>query len=351
MANGWNIFLSYEHSDRARALKLVDAFQQEGWSVWWDHKIPPGKTWADVIERAIKASECVVVLWSRTSITSEWVKKEARVAENRKCLFPVRIDDIELPWEFEHVQAADLTDWNEDKTEGFVNLIEALQSILPIEPSEPIDPSDLGDDANEEEETVEVRKQRMRGARKTLLFPVHGITLGKTTRSEIAWLGNRTKDLTDHSYVVRGITFEFDERSNIVDKMSLNCYTELPEDWLKLGFGWQKSYIEWLAVLQGLGYGTVVTEKPHIEQFGGEDSFSAKVVGGTHARYSEEIELHFDYSPGTTTSPGTLFSINISVADEQGQRPGEETGEETLDTENTYDSNLFDEDEDAETED
>lgn len=350
MADGWNIFLSYEHSDRARALKLVDAFEQEGWSVWWDHKIPPGKTWADVLERAIKDSECVVVLWSRTSITSEWVKKEARVAQNRKCLIPVRIDDIELPWEFEHVQAADLTDWNERRTDGFVNLIDAIQSILPMEPSEPIDGSDQGDDDNENEDRVAVRNQRKRRAR-TLLFPVHGVTLGTTTRSEIAWLGNRTKDAADHSYVVEGVTFKFDERSNIVDRLSLNRYSRLPEDWLELGFGWQKSYVEWLALLQGLGYRTVVTEKPHIEQFVGEESFSAKVVGRTQARHFEEIELHFDYQPGTTTSPDTLYSIDISVADKQGQGRDEETVDDALDKEDTDDSSLFEEDEEAETED
>ncbi|MEO8052609.1 MAG: hypothetical protein ABI833_19550, partial [Acidobacteriota bacterium] len=131
--------------------------------------------------------------------------------------------------------------------------------------------------------------------------------------------------------VSRGGKRKYDERSNIVDRMSLNRYTELPEGWLRLGFGWQKSYIEWLALLQTLGYRTVVTKKPHIEQFSGTDSFSARVVGRPQARYLEEIELHFDYQPGTTTSPDTLYSINISVADEEGR--DQETGDDPVDTE------------------
>jgi hypothetical protein len=130
MAGGSDIFLSYEKSDLARAKRLVDAFESEGWSVWWDHKIPPGKRWAEVIENAIRNSRCVVVLWSTASINSKWVQKEARLADRLERLVPALIDAVEPPFEFEHIQAADLTKWEGTATTGFANLVAELHSRL-----------------------------------------------------------------------------------------------------------------------------------------------------------------------------------------------------------------------------
>lgn len=130
--SGVDIFLSHQRSDAEKARMLADAFQREGLSVWWDHRIPPGKTWAEVIESSIKRSRCVVVLWSKTSVNSKWVKKEARFAEKRACLIPILIDAVDPPFEFEDVQAADLTDWEGERTEAFLNLVAELRSRLQI---------------------------------------------------------------------------------------------------------------------------------------------------------------------------------------------------------------------------
>ena len=65
-----SIFISYSQSDRAKAQMLATALEREGWSVWWDPKIPPGKTFDEVVEKALERAKCVIVLWSRTSVTS-----------------------------------------------------------------------------------------------------------------------------------------------------------------------------------------------------------------------------------------------------------------------------------------
>ena len=106
-----DIFISYASADRERARLLADALAQKGWSVWWDRTIPPGKEFDRVIEEALDAAKCVVVLWSKTSTASSWVKTEAAEAMRRKILVPALIDETKIPLEFRRLQAADLSQW------------------------------------------------------------------------------------------------------------------------------------------------------------------------------------------------------------------------------------------------
>jgi len=106
-----DVFISYAREDRARAKAFAELFQQQGWSVWWDRNIPPGRSFDEVIEEALGAAKCVVVLWSKNSVSSDWVKGEAAEALQRKILLPVRIDSANVPLEFRRLQTVDLSDW------------------------------------------------------------------------------------------------------------------------------------------------------------------------------------------------------------------------------------------------
>src|SRR5215472_16808377 len=109
-----DVFLSYTCSDLNRIKPLVTALEQEGISVWWDREIPPGKTFAQVIQEELSKAKCVVVVWTRDSIHSEWVETEAAVGKKRGLLVPVLLDDVEndIPIEFLRIQAASLKNWN-----------------------------------------------------------------------------------------------------------------------------------------------------------------------------------------------------------------------------------------------
>ena len=106
-----DIFISYSSPDRPKAKALAEAIQQQGWSVWWDRKIPFGKSFDQVIEQELEAARCVVVVWTNASIASDWVKTEAAEGARRHVLLPVFMDEVKIPLEFRRLQAANLTNW------------------------------------------------------------------------------------------------------------------------------------------------------------------------------------------------------------------------------------------------
>ena len=109
-----DVFLSYAHEDLPRIRPLVEALEQRGWSVFWDRVIPPGKTFDSLIEEALEASKCVVVIWSKNSVESRWVRTEAEEGRSRNILIPVLIEDVRLPLAFRMIQAVDLRSWSGD---------------------------------------------------------------------------------------------------------------------------------------------------------------------------------------------------------------------------------------------
>jgi uncharacterized membrane protein YeaQ/YmgE (transglycosylase-associated protein family) len=125
------IFLSYASPDRPTAARLAKALQDEGWSVWWDRTIPPGKTFDEVIEAALSAAKCVVVLWSEHSVKSDWVKVEAAEGARKRVLIPAIIAEVTIPLEFRRLQAANLSDWpGPDPHLGFETLAASVADLL-----------------------------------------------------------------------------------------------------------------------------------------------------------------------------------------------------------------------------
>lgn len=127
-----DIFVSYSSKDRERAGIVARALEARGWSVWWDRTIPPGRQYDDVIEEALAEARVVVVLWSKASSTSTWVKNEASDAVGKKALIPAIIEDeVKIPFEFRRIQAADLSRWQGDASAPeFVQFCDAIAGEL-----------------------------------------------------------------------------------------------------------------------------------------------------------------------------------------------------------------------------
>ena len=126
-----DVFISYAREDRARVRALADACSAHGWSVWWDREIKPGKRFAQVIADALAGARCVVVVWSRSSVASDWVREEAEEGRRRGVLIPVLIDDARPPLGFGAIQAVDLQGWDGSAgAEPFQGLIAGMAEIL-----------------------------------------------------------------------------------------------------------------------------------------------------------------------------------------------------------------------------
>jgi TolB-like protein len=93
---------------------LVAAIQAQGWTVWWDPEIDPGQEFDRLIAAELKAAAAVLVVWTPDSVTSRWVRGEAREGADRGILVPVRFEAASLPIDVRALHTTDLDDWGED---------------------------------------------------------------------------------------------------------------------------------------------------------------------------------------------------------------------------------------------
>jgi TolB-like protein len=112
MASPPDIFLSYNREDQAVARRFAEAFEREGLNVWWDVTLRSGEAYDKVTEQALRTAKAVVVLWSKQSVDSRWVRAEATLADRQHTLVPAMIEPCERPIMFELTQTADLCHWN-----------------------------------------------------------------------------------------------------------------------------------------------------------------------------------------------------------------------------------------------
>jgi adenylate cyclase len=126
-----DVFVSYARTDKARVAPLVAAIEAKGWSVWWDPEITPGQEFDDQIEAEIDAAGAVLVIWTPDSVTSRWVRGEAREAAERGILVPVRFEQARLPMDVRAIHTTDLDGWREDPASPPAQeLLRALSAMI-----------------------------------------------------------------------------------------------------------------------------------------------------------------------------------------------------------------------------
>ena len=96
----FSCFISYSWTDKAFVSKLYDDLTEVGISCWMDAKdLQIGDKIADHVERAIQSQDRVLLVLSRASIKSPWLRYEYRHAlkleeeRHRTVLFPLSLDE------------------------------------------------------------------------------------------------------------------------------------------------------------------------------------------------------------------------------------------------------------------
>lgn len=136
-----SVFLSYDRKDSARAAEIAAALEDSSHSVWWDHQIRGGAQYSKEIEQALDKADAVVVLWSKSSVDSAWVRDEAAEGRDRGKLVPVSLDSARPPIGFRQFQTIDLASDRRSKSkQGLRQLLSTIGSITaaPDAPAAPI---------------------------------------------------------------------------------------------------------------------------------------------------------------------------------------------------------------------
>lgn len=105
------LFVSYSRTDLASARPVIDLLEGAGFDVWWDGRLEGGENYLQTTETALETAQCVVVLWSATSVASHWVRDEAQRGRERGCLVPLSIDGTMAPLGFRQFQLLDISGW------------------------------------------------------------------------------------------------------------------------------------------------------------------------------------------------------------------------------------------------
>src|SRR5262245_7522487 len=120
-----DIFISYSSEDRDRVRPLAEALEKRGLTVWWDRALAAGDDYASVIEQALEEARAVIVVWSRNSVDSPWVRDEAGRARDAGRLVPILFDKVPVPMGFGAINAEDFTAWNGGTSAPQIDLLHA----------------------------------------------------------------------------------------------------------------------------------------------------------------------------------------------------------------------------------
>lgn len=103
-----DVFISYKREERARCERIANKLKALSLDVWFDARLPSGKSFDREIETTINAAKAVLVLWSPASVESEWVRNEAGIGKKRNVLAAARLSPCELPLAFHATHYEDL---------------------------------------------------------------------------------------------------------------------------------------------------------------------------------------------------------------------------------------------------
>ncbi|HSG44056.1 MAG TPA: toll/interleukin-1 receptor domain-containing protein [Anaerolineales bacterium] len=105
-----HIFISYSTKDIETAGELIDALKREGFDPWVDVEgLGPGTHWRARLETQIETCDAYILIVSKNSKKSKWVKEELSLAQDlNKPVFPLRIDNTKPFFGIRTIQYEDI---------------------------------------------------------------------------------------------------------------------------------------------------------------------------------------------------------------------------------------------------
>ena len=127
-----DVFISYQRNDDDApvARELAEELERRGYNVWYDYLLRPGDVFDQAIEEELSRAKVVLVLWSKSSIESRWVREEANYAAEMGKIVPVLIDGSKPPLSLNLAQLQDLREWRGGVSDlAILSIIEAIEQI------------------------------------------------------------------------------------------------------------------------------------------------------------------------------------------------------------------------------
>jgi hypothetical protein len=131
------VFLCHSSADKPAVRELYQKLRAESWIEPWldEEELFPGMDWNMEIEKAVEATDVIIVCLSKNSITKEgYVQKEIKIAldfsdykpEGTVFIIPVRLEECTPPLRLSKWQYADY--FEDQREQGFEKLLFSLKT-------------------------------------------------------------------------------------------------------------------------------------------------------------------------------------------------------------------------------
>src|SRR5438105_4175549 len=106
-----DVFLSYSREHPELTQSLAGDLEAHGFSLWWDTEILPDTRYRAKIDEQLNAARAVVIIWTPSSVRSDWVCAEAEHAYKQGKLVNTHIetfDPVDIPKPFNQINSVDV---------------------------------------------------------------------------------------------------------------------------------------------------------------------------------------------------------------------------------------------------
>ena len=126
-----DVFISYKREERALADRVAQALIEHGYVAVTDLNIQKATDFGDAIDAMIREASLVIVLWTKASAASDWVRKEAAEAERLNKYLGVRVDAVapeDLPLAVRNNNWLDVSDG--PVTRGIPTVMQEVRQLI-----------------------------------------------------------------------------------------------------------------------------------------------------------------------------------------------------------------------------